>query len=319
MIHPIKSISVVFFLLFLSCSGNAILDREQSGEPFESQIVENTEDFTFYRSFQFCDNPYAAFTQEEADEIYRDKTFTLDGLKVERKRLDWNSYFFEGAKDCVVKELGEAYTSSYLVSIDDESPFDEIVVLNDKYILVAQDGFFFTFTKNDEGDNSHGQTTIKSEELHSSESRTKLVLDAQENSKTISLPLEYSYELISDLEGFTPINKEVVNLSKLDHLLDMQYAKLQTLGQTTPLLITGVMESGQSELYLVTLNNDSDIVDDVLLYECREIENGTILTRFKIDTKGEITITIEENVNKRSKILKENSLRVNSTGEIVSL
>ena len=76
---------------------------------------------------------------------------------------------------------------------------------------------------------------------------------------------------------------------------------------------SGYMESGQSEMYLITVNDSFEKVDAVLLYTSREIEEGSISTRFEISKDHKITTTKLEK-GKISKVLETKVFGISQDG-----
>lgn len=302
MTHHIKSVLVLSLVFFLSCGGNKSIELDKQNESVFEQTLEAKDEFAFYKSFPFCDNQIGAYTQAEADAIYQDKSILLDDSS-EKETLDWNSFFYENAQECVENELGEKHASSYLLSTKGDFPFEQVVVFNEKYILVAQDGYFFVF----KGNASNGV-----------ESNLEAVINQLEKSKNLSLPINYSYELVLELEGFKAIN-EPVEIPELQHLTDFQFAKLPQHGKIKLLLVSGLQDSGQSEMHLIALNNSFELVDEILLYTHRETEDGGIVTRFEISQDHLITI-IEEEINDiKTIVLNESLLKISPDGKFIKV
>lgn len=312
MIQHIKCVVIFLLLISLSCSGNNILERDkQDKSVLVNHGIVEFENFVFFKSFQFCDNAFAAFTGEEANRVYLNKVIRFD-LKAEREPLNWDSFCYEGSKRCVEEELGEKQTSSCLVSTNEDSPFDRIILFNNKYLLFAQDGFFFVFKEDKKGESVSESSTNQVEEHPTiSKNSWKSIVQILDGSKTTSLPLEYSYELISELKNFTMIQEQ--QLDGLEHLSDFQFSKLPSSGKTKLLLVSGYMESGQSEMYLITVNDSFEKVDAVLLYTSREIEEGSISTRFEISKDHKITTTKLER-GKISKVLETKVFGISQDG-----
>ncbi|PHS08592.1 MAG: hypothetical protein COA88_06410 [Kordia sp.] len=296
-------------------SFNKIINEIKADESAVVQDNDEFENFIFFRSFQFCDNSNAAFTSEEAEIVYLNKEINLDFTKI-KSLLDWNSFFYKGAKQCIEDELGEKNNSSYLFSTNEDFPFDNIVVFNDRHIITAQDGFFFVFKKYRESDLVNEKSTIKGREhLNLSKNSLTPILQAIEEYETISLPIKFSYDFAIELKDFSTI-EETLDITEFDHLTDFQFAKLPSLGKTRLLLVSGFMESGQSELYLLTLNDTLNIIDNIMLYTHKETESGGITTKFKISKDFMISVLKEEEIEGSILILEKKWFKIDIAGKI---
>lgn len=139
---------------------------------------------------------------------------------------------------------------------------------------------------------------------------------AYEKSTSISLPIEFSYEFAIELNDFTTIESGQ-EIPELAHLSEFQFAKLPSIGKTKLLLVSGYLESGQTELYLLTLNESFSVIDKVLLYTHQENEGDGILTRFEINKDYQIRTTKEEDVNGKKMVLETKLLKINANGKFV--
>lgn len=315
MIRHIKRVAILLLLLtFVSCSGNKILEGSKSDSSDIAQITDEAINYGFFRSFQFCDNPYAAFTAEEANSIYAERKIRLKN-KQERKAIDWNAFFYEGAKQCVENELGEKINSSYLITTNEEAPFNELVVCNDTYVVVAQDGFFFAFAEGKTIDRSIIQGNEKPVEKKGS---LKSVVDALEESKSLSLPIEYSYDFIMELSDFVTLN-DVPEIPQVEYLSDLQFAKLPSCEKTDLLLVSGYLESGQSELHLLTLDKTCACIDRKKLYTHQETEDGGVVTKFKIGKDFKVSVSKEMMVDRTPQLIEEKQFKIDAKGNFVQL
>lgn len=136
-----------------------------------------------------------------------------------------------------------------------------------------------------------------------------------EATKTTQLPLEYSYSFILDLKDFVRVNY-TPDYKEFTYLSDLKFSKLPSFGKTELLLVSGYMESGQSEMFLVTLNEDYEAVGYLKLYSHKEIEDGGILTRFEIDENCTIEVSKDKIVNRVVTNLEKNTFRINDDGTI---
>lgn len=140
--------------------------------------------------------------------------------------------------------------------------------------------------------------------------------NAYEKSTSIALPIEFSYEFAIERGDFVSI-EGAQEIPELDQLSEFEFAKLPSTGKTKLLLVSGYLESGQTELYLLALNESFKVVDKVLLYTHRENEDDGILTRFKISKDYLITVTEEESANGKSTVLEKNTYSIDSKGKFV--
>ena len=315
MILHIKRVAILLLLLtFVSCSDNKILEGSKRDSSDIAQITDEAINYSFFRSFQFCNNPYAAFTAEEANSIYANRKIRLKN-KQERKELDWNSFFYEGAKQCVEDELDEKVSSSYLIATNEEAPFNKLVVYNDTYVVFAQDGFLFVFAVGKPID----RTIIQGNEKPvQGEGNLKSVLDALEESKALSLPIEYSYDFIMELTDFVTLD-DVPEIPQLEYLSDLQFAKLPSRDETDLLLVSGYLESGQSELHLLTLNKARVCIDHKKLYMHQETEDGGVVTKFKIGKDFKVSVSKEMMVDQTSQLVEEKQFKIDTKGNFVKL
>lgn len=315
MIRHIKLVAILLLLLnFISCSGNKILEGSKRDSSDIAQVADIAINYSFFRSFQFCDNPYAAFTAEEANSIYAERKIRLNNDR-ERKTIDWDAFFYEGAKQCVEDELGEKVSSSYLITTNEEAPFNELLVCNDTYLVFAQDGFFFVFAEGKNIDRSAIQENAKTVEKEGS---LKSVVDALEESKSLSLPIEYSYDFIMELSDFVTLNN-VSEIPQVEYLSDLKFAKLPSCEKTDLLLISGYLESGQSELHLLTLDKACACIDHKKLYTHQETEDGGVVTKFKIGKDFKVSVSKEMMVDRTPQFIEEKQFKIDTKGNFIQL
>ncbi len=149
MILHIRYIIISLLLVFNCKQDETLKQQQQKLIPVGVSKSVEKENFIFFKSFQFCNSPYAALTSEEADKIYLKKEVLLN-KEEKREVIDWNSFFFEGAKKCVESVLKQKINTAFLYSSNENFPFDTMVYLNEEYLLTAQDGFFFVFEEQKE-------------------------------------------------------------------------------------------------------------------------------------------------------------------------
>lgn len=79
------------------------------------------------------------------------------------------------------------------------------------------------------------------------------------------------------------------------------------------------MDSGQYELYLYSLNDSYQVVDQIQLYTFRETEGGGVVTEFEISEGLIITINKKEVSNKHSTLLQSQRYSIKQDGKFYSL
>ncbi|GGH00293.1 hypothetical protein GCM10007415_40310 [Parapedobacter pyrenivorans] len=109
------------------------------------KIEETSNNFGFYKSFGFCNSKVGYFSQQEADDLYADKIIKID--KKNEIESDAFSAFDEEQWKCIKENLNlKNDTSVKIINTNDDFPFEKLVLIDDNYIVVSRDGYFFTFT-----------------------------------------------------------------------------------------------------------------------------------------------------------------------------
>ncbi|MGB7297742.1 MAG: hypothetical protein WBD34_00315 [Burkholderiaceae bacterium] len=311
MIPHVKLVLFLLPLVLLSCGSNKPFYGNQPENSALEQATNKVERYQFEKSFWLCDKPYAALTQDEADNLYKNREIRINSYG-NREPADWNVVFYEGARQCVEDRLGIEIMSSYHhTNANEESPFDNVIGFNDTSVIVVQDGFFFLFTSG----MSTGAVAKKTDLSQSVERNTNAQLANQyEKSETIRTPFEFSYDLVTEWKGFSQFESALFS-KQLPHLSDFQSARLPAFGQVGLLLVSGVMDSGQHELYLYSLNDAYRVVDQIQLYSFRETEDGGVVTEFEISEGFVITIKKREISNKHSTLLQSQRYSIQQDGK----
>lgn len=131
--------------------------------------------------------------------------------------------------------------------------------------------------------------------------------------KLLTLPISYSYDFIMDFPDFSEVEHASAIL-ELDQLSELKFARLKSVGETRVLIASGYMESGQSEMFLLTLNDAFEVVDSLKLYSFKETEEGGILTRFKINKDYTILVIEEEMGGSNDRIISQKKWQISEKG-----
>jgi len=147
MIQHIKYF-IIPLLIFtsVSCQQSTKPTKEKpvKSENISNITVKDSRVFIFYKSIGFCNSAVDYFTQKEADDLYADKTFNIK--KSEEKEIDLFSVLDEEKWNCLKENLNLQNTSQIkVVKTKEDFPFDNLLLINDKYLLVSRDGYFFVF------------------------------------------------------------------------------------------------------------------------------------------------------------------------------
>ncbi|UOU98485.1 hypothetical protein MUU74_00620 [Chryseobacterium daecheongense] len=152
MIQHIKTILIPILLLFLSCKqGKASEIKTEKNNITIQQPLQESKTFIFYRAFGFCDSEVGYFSEKEARDLYSDKIISINSK--EGKIESVATVFDEEKINCLNKNLElklHKQTKIQVFKTADSFPFDNLILLNNKYIVVSRDGYFFTFIIKDE-------------------------------------------------------------------------------------------------------------------------------------------------------------------------
>ncbi len=138
--------SVIPLLVLMSFSCQQTTKPSQKSKPENLKKIEETSNnFGFYKSFGFCNSKVGYFSQQEADDLYADKIIKID--KKNEIESDAFSAFDEEQWKCIKENLNlKNDTSVKIINTNDDFPFEKLVLIDDNYIVVSRDGYFFTFT-----------------------------------------------------------------------------------------------------------------------------------------------------------------------------
>jgi hypothetical protein len=105
--------------------------------------------FLFYKAYSVCDSDIGVYSQLEADNLYKNKIINLsEYIEVEKNKDDIYS-FQEYDNECFLSNMDiNIYKNIKLKNVNDKNdiwPFNEIFYINDKYLLISKDGFYFLF------------------------------------------------------------------------------------------------------------------------------------------------------------------------------
>lgn len=105
--------------------------------------------FSFYKAYSVCDSNISAYSQLEADNLYKNKIINLSKyIEVEMNKDDIYS-FKEYDSECLFVNMDISIVSikkyKYINEAEDIWPFNKIFYINDKYLLTEEDGFYFIF------------------------------------------------------------------------------------------------------------------------------------------------------------------------------
>lgn len=149
MIQHIKYLIILLLVICFSCKDDKIsknIAKKSTVKIEQVKIKQETITVTFYKAFSFCGNQVGYFTEQEATELYRDKTIKLNVDS--EKKVNKVSVYPEEKLNCIYKNLdlgGRIETKGFKTK--DIFPFDNITLFNNKYIVVSRDGYFFVFIR----------------------------------------------------------------------------------------------------------------------------------------------------------------------------
>lgn len=145
MIRHTKHLITLFLLIGLfSCSEGKV--QQAKSQPADTVSVQETNSvsFVFYKSFAFCESEIGYFAQKEADSIYADKMLVVN--KGSLKQADVAAVYSGSEWECVKDHLGINDPGTIeTITTNEPFPFDKLVLVSNKYLLAARDGYFFVF------------------------------------------------------------------------------------------------------------------------------------------------------------------------------
>lgn len=141
--------------------------------------------------------------------------------------------------------------------------------------------------------------------------------------KLINLPNNYNYEFIVEEENFIKVPNELYKFFDFDNFFNFKIAKLPTLGNIKPIFFIIYDESGQSKLYLITLDLNYKIIDKLKLYDSEELDSGNLSTTYEITKDYKVKIKEAKFTDSGSKVVGKNiklkNYKVETSGKIQSL
>jgi len=160
MIQHIRTVLILLLLIFFSCKGKddseMIVKKNITISKINSPEKKN-ETFTFYKAFSFCENQVGYFTDQEAKDLYANKSIKLDANIINSSQQT----YIKEKLDCIKRNLdiNEIISTKY-IKTKDVFPFDNLALFNNKYIVVSRDGYFFVFSN--QNDNNSESKEISS-------------------------------------------------------------------------------------------------------------------------------------------------------------
>jgi hypothetical protein len=149
MIQDIK-FSIIIVLFFFSCKENKATPIETN--IFKNKNIESTNiffsDYVFYKAFADCNSDVGYFTNEEAQKIYAEKEISIDikqAIKESKKDI-----FSDKKLKCLENNLDiKIYNEVLRFNTKQTFPFDSLLLINNEYIIVSRDAYYFIFKRKD--------------------------------------------------------------------------------------------------------------------------------------------------------------------------
>lgn len=164
-----------------------------------------------------------------------------------------------------------------------------------------------------------GMSGIKTAE----DSNNKSIESLYKTTKLVSLPNKYNYDFMIEEKDFIKVPAELYTSFDFENYSNFKIAKLPVEGNIKPVFFIIYDESGQLELYLITLDSDYKIIDKLKLYNSEEIEGGSLSTTYEISKDYKIKIKEAKLVGSGSKVIEKDAqtknYKMNSSGKIESL
>ena len=156
----------------------------------------------------------------------------------------------------------------------------------------------------------------------SENSNSKSIESLYNLAKSISLPNNYNYDFIVEEKDFIKVPNELYKTFDFDNYSNFKIAKLPILGNIKPIFFIIYDESGQSKLYLITLDLNYKIIDKLKLYHSEEVDGGSLSTTYEINKDYKIKIKEAKLIDSGSKVVEKNiqikNYKIESSGEIQS-
>lgn len=141
---------LTIFITCLSCKKAQTIETnniEKKNNVTHTQPIQKTEIFSFHKAFEFCDSKIAYFTKEEADKLYADKKIEIN--LNEGKIISVQNVFTTEKIDCITKTLDlQDIIGVKTFKTKDNFPFDNLTLINNSFLIVSRDGYFFVFSTN---------------------------------------------------------------------------------------------------------------------------------------------------------------------------
>lgn len=104
--------------------------------------------FSFYKAYSVCDSNISAYSQLEANNLYKNKKIDFSKyVQIEMDENDIND--LKEDSECLFANMDISIVSikkyKYINESEDIWPFNKIFYINDKYLLTGEDGFYFIF------------------------------------------------------------------------------------------------------------------------------------------------------------------------------
>ena len=136
------------------------------------------------------------------------------------------------------------------------------------------------------------------------------------------LPLNNRYwSSENELGVFTPINNQFNYFFKGNiEESDLMLLKIKSNKKIKLLLLFTYNENSSSNLSLISLTNDFDVIDRLEIGEIYELEDGGIVTEYSIDANYLITLNqVEHRNNKSPKLLSKTSYKISDKGKFIKV
>lgn len=163
---------------------------------YTAKSANKVDNFVFYKSFAFCNSEVGYFSQKQADSIYSDKVLNIDNINI--KNTEASSQYSDDEWKCIKNNLktGSRITSKK-VETDESFPFDNMMLINDKYLIAPRDGYFFVFIKSGKTDNNRNQQKSVQNVSFETVFNTKLVGLSLINDKEKNISNKYKIDFTS--------------------------------------------------------------------------------------------------------------------------
>lgn len=178
-----------------------------------------------------------------------------------------------------------------------EYPTSEYILIDDTFYFIS-DGYIISFRKS-------GSPAIPKTEFY----------DVIEQDR---LPLKYNFDYIIEEKGYKDIPQNLYPKFNLDGLNYLKIKKLPSKKYIDIYLVIGKNEEGQSNLYLFSMDNKHNVIDNIELYFSEEIDAGlTHLKEYNISEDYIIIINEYEISNGKKKVLFRNTFLIDDKGKFI--